>query len=113
MIRVSDYSKTARKPTEEEKRLFCRPKFTPFTSKKSVSSGTSLTSSMKSTSSKNETFNDKKFRVKEKALKITVKKTENIGLEESNLILDKMNIEFQAQDICKNGDINLENMSSK
>jgi len=37
---------------------------------------------MKSTSSKNDKFNDKKFRVKEKALKITVKKNENFEIED-------------------------------
>jgi len=37
---------------------------------------------MKSASSKNEKFYDKKFRVKEKALKITVKKNENLEFDD-------------------------------
>jgi len=45
---------------------------------------------MKSTSSKNEKFNDKKFRIKEKALKITVKKNDKFETDQNLIQANKL-----------------------
>jgi hypothetical protein len=68
---------------------------------------------MKSSSSKNEKFSDKKFRVKEKALKITVKKNENFEIEDHNGISDNINKENHSQEIFKNGYSNIKDSKSK
>lgn len=118
IFRVCDKSKVARKPTEEEKRLLCKPKLTTrFKSGNSVNSNTSLTSSsIKSINSKGEkTVIDKKFRVKEKALKITVKKSENSDCNDNfiknNTYVNHENIDCIKSDCsalnlysCKNTD---------
>ncbi len=62
---------------------------------------------MKSSSSKSEKFSDKKFRVKEKALKITVKKNEKFEVEQLNCDLNKAEINDNAQQTNKNGQAEL------
>lgn len=81
MLLVMDNRRIPRKPTEEEKRLYCKPKISRNIGK-SVNSGTSYASAIKN-DGKVGKFDNRKFREKEKALKITVKKNENFELKEN------------------------------
>jgi len=68
---------------------------------------------MKSSSSKNEKLSDIKFRVKEKALKITVKKNENFEIEDHNGHSVNINKDNRSQEIFKNGYSNIDDSKSK
>ena len=107
MLLIADNRRIPRKPTEEEKRLYCKPKISR-TNGNSVSSGASYTSSSTKNEGKisNMKFDNKKFREKEKALKITVKKNENFEIKENNnIIIDNI---YDMKSVKGNGfDINL------